>query len=119
MTTSMSTEGTQQQPAEELWKTSAAASPWQIFTSSNAAFVATPGVGTMPLDDIGLSVVFGLERLDLQEPKLDKQPAKEQLQLFSRDPLEYALLNVLTYSPGPDEPSDQDVGPHLDYRFPL
>jgi hypothetical protein len=77
-------------------------------------------LSTMPLD-LGFSVVIGIERLDLQEPSLDEQPAKEQLPLFSkeRDPTQHALLNLLTYSPEPDEPSDKDVGPEQGYRFPL
>jgi len=127
MTTSTNAEGTFRQQSVEPWKTSGAASPWQILTSSNAAFVAAPSLGTMPLDlstmpqELGFSVVIGVERLEIQELKLDEQPAKEQLPLFSReqDPLQYALLNLLTYSPEPDQPSDQDVGPELGYRFPL
>jgi hypothetical protein len=77
-------------------------------------------LSTMP-QELGFSVVIGIERLDLQEPQLDKQPVKEQLPLFSReqDPLQHALLNLLTYAPKPDEPSGQDVGPELGYRFPL
>jgi hypothetical protein len=127
MTASTNAEGTLNQYSAEAWKASGAASSWQILTSSNAAFVAAPGVGTAPLDlstmppDLGFSVVIGIERLDVQELRLDKQPEKEQLPLFSReeDPLQYALLNLLTYSPEPDEPGDQDVGPELGYRFPL
>ena len=107
------------QPAEQ-WTTSGAASPWQVFTSSNATFVAAPGVGTMPLDGL-ISVMFGLERVDIQELTLEKVQPKEQLRLFSaeHDPLQSAVLNLVAYTPEPDQPKDLDVGPELGYRFPL
>jgi hypothetical protein len=108
----------QQQPVEQS-TTSGAASPWQVFTSSNATFVAAPGVGTMPLD-AAISVVLGLEVVQIQELKLDKIATKEQLSLFStkEDLLQHAMLNLVTYSPEPDQPSDLDVGPELGYRYP-
>lgn len=119
MSTLTNTEGTLQQQTMAAWKTSGAAAPWQIFTSSNATFVAAPDISTMPLV-FGCPIIIEIERLDVQEPKLDKQPAKEQLPLFSggQDALQPALLNLLAYSPEPDEPSDQDVGPEFGYRFP-
>ncbi len=119
MTTSTNMEGTINRRPAEAWKTSGVASPWQVFASSNAAFVAAPDVGTAPLDLGGF--VIGISLLDVQELKVNKRPADEQLPLFSlgQDPLQGAVLNLLTYSPEPDQPSEQDVGPELGYRFPL
>ena len=118
MTTSTNAEEIVKQ--QKAWtRTSGEATPW-IFSSSNvAAFVPTPNVGTVPLDPF--PVVFGIEWLKFQEPLLYEPSAKEQLPLFSGnqdDPLQIAVLNLIAYSPEPDEPSEHDVGPELGYGFP-
>jgi hypothetical protein len=117
MTTS--TSATEILKQQQAWtRTSGAATPW-IFSSSNVAFVAMPNTSTVPLE-LTFPVVLGIEWLNVQEPELENQPAKEQLPLFSRDqdPLQHAVLRLLEYEPEPDEPGDQDVEPALGYGFP-
>lgn len=114
MTTSAGAGTVQQQ---EWTRTSGVAAPW-IFAGSNVAFVAAPDASTVTLE--GMSpVVLGIEWLDVKA-MLDRQPAKEQLPLFSeaQDPLQLAVLNVLAYTPEPDEPAEGDVEPGLEYRLP-
>jgi len=120
MTMSTSAEETtkRQQPSGKWAQTSSGvAAPWQIYATSSA-FVATPDVSTVPLDM--MCPIMEIDFLtDVQEPKLDAQQDKEQLGLFVQEnPLERAVLSLLTYAATPDEPKDEDVQPELGYEFP-
>lgn len=103
----------------EWSQTSGAAAPWQLYASSNVAFVAAPDVGTIPVD-LMFPITVGLDALTfVQETQLEEQPEKEQLPLFGpENALPNALMNLLAYSPVPDEPNDEDVRPELGYEFP-
>ncbi len=118
MTTSTNAEEVFKQQLEWL-RTSGGAVPW-IFASSNVSFVPMPSVGTVAMGTVALdwfSVVPRFERLT----PLDLESVEEEtpLALFRVDPLQHAVLNLLTYSPKPDQPNDQDVGPELGYGLPL
>jgi hypothetical protein len=116
-TTSTSAEETFKQ--QQAWNRASgvAAAPW-VFACSNVPFVAMPNTSTVPFE-LALPVL-GIEWLNVREPELDRQPAKEQLSLFSvdQDPLQHAVLHLLAYEPQPDEPGDEDVKPTLGYVFP-
>jgi hypothetical protein len=111
MTTSTNAEAVFKQQQEWI-RTSGGAVPW-IFASSNVSFVPMPSVGTVALEPV-FSVVPSFEWLP---PR-----AEEQLPLplfrVQGDPLQHAMLNLVTYTPEPDQPSDLDVGPELGYGLP-
>ena len=121
MTTSTNAEAVFKEQREWI-RTAGGATPW-IFASSNVSFVPMPSMGTVALEPV-FSVTPRFEWLTLREPVLNSEPAEEQLSLplfrvDQKDPLQHAVLNLLTYSPEPDQPNDQDVGPELGYRLPL
>jgi hypothetical protein len=101
---------------QEWTSTSGVTTPW-IFNSSNLAFVATSNVGTLVEP---APVVLGIEWLSIQVPRLDRLPQREQLPLFPdvQDPLQQAVLHLISYMPEPDDPGADDIEPGLGYGFP-
>lgn len=121
MTTPTSAEEISKQQFSDTWsQTSGAATPWQFFSGSNAAFVAAPLTGTSPIA-VTFALVSGIEALtEVTEPKLDEQVPEQQLPLFygREDPLQHAMIQLIAYSPEPDEPAEEDIKPTLGYKFP-
>jgi hypothetical protein len=116
MTTSTNAEKIEKRFIEALTKTtSGPATPWQILASSNSAFVASPDACTVSHRFIWSWTIQPLAAMS--QPILDQKPKERQMSLsFADDPMRQALLQLLTYSPTPDEPADEDIEPMLGYK---
>jgi len=121
MTTSTNAEETREQRFNEALTqtTSGPAAPWQILATSNIAFVALPDTRTVPHNP-RWSGIFAIQPLAaVQLPTLDQKPKERQMSHYLvDDPLRRALLRLLAYSPEPDEPGAEDIGPAFGYESP-
>ena len=101
---------------EAVWtQTSGLSSPGQLMSGSDLSYVLLPNVDTVPTEELFISEIQ--EPTEVQAPSFPGEAGQGAVSPEEML-LQASLVNLLQFAPSPDEPTEEDIGNRLKYKFP-